>query len=291
LRSNIFVSTGAFKTRELSSILDICLEYDITNLELSSNVSRASYSLDALLAVRDRMRFLVHNYFPPEDTGLVLNLASGSDQIRGATLAFCKTAIDLCVRLGSPVYTVHSGFCYDPLPSQLGGHQSDLPRHPRRVAQEWFVEALGELRDYASASDVRLCIENNVVPAFNLVEGKNEIDLMSSTADFRDLIGNAALEDVSFLIDLGHLNVSATSERFDKMEFIDTVAPRTEVLHVSDNDGETDQHLPFGQDAWFIDTLSRFSDKLISIESYNLEPEQVVQCIEVVDGAIAGDRA
>ena len=287
MRGNIWVSTGAFKTNNLSEILAIAHVNGIYNIELSSSISLESYNEDALFNAPEKMRFLVHNYFPPEPSNLVINLASDDVNIRSKTLSFCKGTIDLCRLLGSGIYSVHSGFCFDPKQEQLGEFQLDIPRQSKPSAKRKFWESLRELMEYATIQDVILCIENNVVPIWNLVKGKNEIDLMSSLGDYKEFSKIDELKSIRFLVDFGHLKVSANSENFDPFQFVETIADRTEVFHLSDNDGSKDENRAFDKTAWFFPILGNFSDKIFVIEAYNLEIEEIHRCSELIETAIS----
>jgi len=287
LRDNVFVSTGAFRTKDLAEILDLGGREGITNLELSAGIDVNSYSESLLTDARPGFNFLIHNYFPPEPTNLVINLASGNVAKRQASLDFCKEAIDLCVRLSIPLYTVHSGFCYDPKPEELGAHQAHLPRIGLGEAKANFWESLATLQQYGAANGVEIAIENNIVPEYNLVDGKNEIDLMSSPVDYDEMFQLDELVAVKVLVDIGHLKVTARSEHFSMDQFMNVVEPRVAVLQLSDNDGVDDDGRGFDVNAWFVPHLSRFSDKYFVVEAHRLDFAEIHASLEVIDNAIA----
>ena len=79
----IYVSTGAFKTPDVASILDVCLERGIDRLELSSGTHFVDGMLDPVRRHHGRpMKYLVHNYFPPHPTPFVLNLGAIDEPAR-----------------------------------------------------------------------------------------------------------------------------------------------------------------------------------------------------------------
>ena len=106
----IYVSTGAFKTKNLSQILVICIRNEIHNLELSSGTDFAEGILEAVRYYHIKpLNYLVHNYFPPHKEPFVLNLASTSKIDSKRSLDHCRAAIDLATELGAPFYSVHAG--------------------------------------------------------------------------------------------------------------------------------------------------------------------------------------
>ena len=286
MNDNVFVSTNCFQGNNLESILSQASDLGITNIELSSGLSASGYSEKILENHLNDFRFIVHNYFPPEESGLVVNLASLDSQHRKASIEFCKSAIDLSKKLGGPVYGVHSGFAYDPSPSDLGQVQTHLERYPLEPVKNAFKDSLIEVLDHAEKTGVKLCIENNVMPAFNLIDGENLLDLMASTDDFAEFGQINELSNVGYLLDFAHLNVSSNAMNFSTEEFIQVVFDRVHELHVTGNDGITDQHGPVRADEWFLPHLKQFNDVPISIESFSPSTEDLMSSIEHVTTAI-----
>lgn len=283
---NLYISTNCFQGKNLGNILEQAADLKISNIELSSGLSSDGYDETILERNSDKFRFIVHNYFPPEDNGLVVNLASLDPDIRQASIAFCKHAIELAARYGSPVYGVHSGFAYDPSPSDLGEIQTHLPRHPLGPVKKAFEESLLTLLDHANKLDVNFCIENNVVPAFNLIDGENLLDLMTSPDDFNEFSEIEALSNVGYLLDFGHLNVSANAMNFSAQDFMRSVEGRVYQVQVTGNDGITDEHGAVAIDDWYLPHLSRFSDLPLSIESNSLDSDELLNSIKYVTNAM-----
>lgn len=269
--NNIYVSTGAFKEKTLAGILNLARENGFKNIELSSGVMLHDGLDEEVLRLPEEFAFLVHNYFPPESTGLVINLASGDDGIRCASIDFVKHSIDICGFVDSYYYSVHSGFCVDPKPENLGNEQSHLLRIPVEKAKLNFISSLQELLEHAKSRGVKLCIENNNIEKRNLIDGKNISDLMTGPKDFEEFMNIRELEEIGFLIDLGHLKVSAHTEGFMVEKFVEVTRDRIAMLHVSDNNGITDQHKPLSPDYWGFSILKQFRDIPFILEAYNLD--------------------
>jgi sugar phosphate isomerase/epimerase len=85
------------------------------------------------------------------------------------------------------------------------------------------------------------------------------------------------------LVDVGHVNVTAHALGFRREAFVDALAPHIGAFHLSDNDGQTDQNLCFGEDVWFFPLLRRFSHVPLVVEAYDLTWRQMEQQLRVLD--------
>ena len=61
--------------------------------------------------------------------------------------------------------------------------------------------------------------------------------------------------NVGLLLDVGHLKVSSLTLGFDLVEAMSRLLPLAEGFHLSENGGMADDHLSFGDDAWFLPHL------------------------------------
>jgi sugar phosphate isomerase/epimerase len=78
------------------------------------------------------------------------------------------------------------------------------------------------------------------------------------------------------LVDVAHARVSGTSLGFDPADFLRRVLPATNCVHLSDNNGEEDQNLPFAEESWFWPLLRPHADRLdFVIEVYKLPPDVI----------------
>lgn len=285
---SVFICTGAFKDKKIDDKIKIAKQIGIDNIELSSGVKLENDFLSILKNLPKDMNFLIHNYFPPEQNGLVINLASINEKNRKDSIEFCKNSIDLCSIVGSKYYSVHSGFCIDPNPEDLGKSQIHLKRTPKKEAENIFFESLKELLEYAKEKNIELCIENNVIESQNLIDGKNEIDLMANIEDYKKFILQKELEDISFLIDLGHLSVSSKSEKFSIDEFMDVVIPRVKMFHISDNNCFIDENKTVSKGYWAEDILRKNKEHIFVLEAYNLSPDEIVATKKYLDSLKKG---
>jgi sugar phosphate isomerase/epimerase len=265
--TDIFVSTCAFQARSLAEILDLADRAELRSIELSSGLGHEP-DLDAVLdwGRRRGFRFLVHNYFPPPADPFVLNLASGISIIRERSIAHCRQAIQLSKQLGASFYSVHAGFAFDVNPKELGTRLRPEAIVPMEEAYFLFVDSVLQLTEYSAEMGIKLAIENHVLAAKNLVGGRNKLLLMVRSEDFLRLAEDVPSPHLGFLIDVGHLAVSARSLSFDPSRFLEAVRHKVIGLHLSDNDAKEDQNLPFDSQAWFVPTLKSFTDTTLVLE-------------------------
>lgn len=250
---SIFVSTSCLPgVHPVASRISLYRSHGLDAIELGAGVSADKDGLSQVAGMG--CRFLVHNYFPPPSDPFVLNLASGDAGIRQQSLDFVSEALALTARLSALFYSVHAGFITDPtsfgtvsfvfpMPASTGEAQSAMDR---------FTTALEIALDHAQHLGVQLLIENNACS--HELCGK----LLLQTADeFLTLFRVLSSPDLGILLDTGHLNVTAHILGFDRMTFVDQVAPYVRAFHVHDNDGIADTHQPAQPGSWVFDVLCR----------------------------------
>jgi sugar phosphate isomerase/epimerase len=283
LPSDVYVSTNSFETWDLKAILAICGKHRLEALELSTV---DCWDPALLGSTVHPSRFLVHNYFPQPDTPFVLNLASQEADSLEQSRAHCRAAIDLSCRLGGDVYAAHAGYTADLPPDVLGHPERRAALLPERFASydrayATLVESAKELSAYARSRGVRFLIENHVLSARAGETGRRLL-LMVEARELARLSQDVDDPHFGLLVDVGHLKVSATTLGFDAHAFLDTVAPSTAALHLSDNDGIVDGHRPFGDDAWFLPRLRDFPDATVTIELSRLGVGQIMAVRDTV---------
>lgn len=286
-KKKIFVSSGAFKTNSLKEILEACALFGIVNLELSSAIE-FTYELKKKLFQHletHGLQYLVHNYFPPSKKPLVINLASDNKAILKASRNHCKQALDLCNQLNVPFYSFHAGFCFHAEPEHLGKCHVRLPRIRPEKSQAIFIESLQILSEYAQKYNINLAIENNVVTAFDLVDGKNSLLLGTRSDELLEILESVAAKNLYLLLDMGHLKISAKSLGFDPVEFIKITAPHTIEVHLSENDGASDTNKRITSKSWFWTPLQKYLARstYYVLEAYNLHPEEISDQLKLIE--------
>ena len=281
-----YVSSGAFRSRSVEEFVGCALDMGLDRIELGS---AARWTPDVLRPVRDTakrsIRYLVHNYFPPHERPFVLNLAAADPDVLRQSREHCRTALDLTSELGAPFYSVHAGFAFAARPEDLGADLTHAPRVPLEEAHRIFVESLRDLCAYAASRRLLVAIENNVIAPFNLVGGQNRLGLCATADELVRTYKDVGAENLGFIIDVGHLKVTANALKFDSYAFLESVAPWVVAFHLSDNDGLADQNLPFRDDAWFAPLLAGFPRATMILEAYNLDPPAIRDACATIERA------
>jgi len=270
MKTNVFISSGAFQTHDLDAILGVCRQRQLKGLELGSRIafSEDMFSrLKTFLGAGDT-ELLIHNYFPPPAEPFVLNLASDDPAVLARSREHCLEALQWCARFRVPFYSVHAGFCFHASPEDLGGDLTGLPRILKDKAEAVFVESLKELARAAAVEGIDILVENNVLTPSNCVNGANDLMLGVTSDDLLRILEGAGGSHLGILLDVGHLKISAGSLGFSAEEFIRDLGPYVRAVHMSENNGRQDTHRPVAEDSWFWPFVL---EGLPSCEAYVLE--------------------
>jgi sugar phosphate isomerase/epimerase len=288
----IYVSTGAFKTRSVLAIIEQALQSGLHHIELASGAAWAPGMLDAVRKTAGfPIHYLVHNYFPPHQDPFVLNLAASDKVILQRSQEHCRQAVDLCQELGASFFSVHAGFAFAGKPDNLGRDVTNLPRVSLEEAHETFIQNLRNLCAYADGKQIQVLVENNVLHPFNVIGGKNRLGLCATAEDIIRTRDDVRAANLAFLIDVGHLNVTANSLHFDRETFLDKIGPYVAAFHLSDNDGTADQNRPFGDEAWFLPRLADFPHATMILEAYSLNVPEILETCRAIERACQRVRA
>lgn len=133
---------------------------------------------------------------------------------RAAFQEFCR-ALDGAAQIGARLMTVH--------------YLSIPPLFPPERCPEWHLEVLGPLCIRASEMGVTVILEN--APT-----SQGQIDHIAHILD--------AIPGLGFHLDSGHTQVEGGTDMFDT--YLERFRVRLLHVHLSENDGSRDQHLPLG---------------------------------------------
>ncbi len=166
-----------------------------------------------------------------------LNPASLNPGIRDETLYQLKETLDLAVKIGAKAITTHPGLIHR------------LEDRVRDMAKFYSIETLTEANKYAEDVGVIFSVEN----------------MPHRYAYFC----NTAQEHAYFLekcgchatVDLGHANTSEDPESFLELK-------NTYYYHLSDNNGEKDQHLALGDGTLNLDLINGVNRGIIELDNY-----------------------
>ena len=280
----VFVSSGAFSgIKSLEQLLPVCESYQIMNIELASGL-KANENLVQTLKFKNKLNFLLHNYFPAPSRPFVLNLADLNSDNRNRSITFVENALKTCSACNIPFYSVHAGFVANLTPDDLGRPERqkfDITQSQYELSLTYFAHSICKLSKLAKSLGVKLLIENNVhaVP-----DSKLSHLLLSTTEDICRFFEQYSDENLGFLLDVAHLKVSSNHLDFDRYAAIECLSPWISALHLSDNDGYRDTNDLCRTDSWFWEPINQnCTNSVVPIlESYRLQPDQIKRQIDLI---------
>ena len=277
----IYTSTSCLKSSK--NILMVLNEYEklgIENVELGS--VHSYFNIKELK--KFDFNYTIHNYFPPPKIPFNFNLASQDKKIKKNSISLAKKAIDLCRKIDSSLYTFHAGFVIDP--KQLGS-KFNYENIPERITSiTTFLDSVSEIIDFANIYGIRLAMEPNVVQEFNLVDGKNSLLLFAELDEIEILFKFFKKTELGILLDLGHIAVTSHWLRFNREHFVKKLIKNVAAIHISNNNGLSDQHKSLTKNCWQIKVLKQFRGMPIILESMNLTPMQIKNNLEIIENTI-----
>ena len=194
---------------------------DCSELSDEHGFELLSRSDDILQTAKDFADFIKARNFEISQGHLWLKIKICSDET--ALTKLCRW-IDLYEAIGIKNMVLHC----DNLVGTTLSRQEKIERN---------VEKLRILAEYIKDKDITICLEN-LRP-----HSPEETDLIDKTADdllyIIDQIGSPRF---GICLDTGHLNLTVKNQR----EFILKAGKKLKALHITDNEGVTDQHMmPF----------------------------------------------
>lgn len=154
-----------------------------------------------------------------------LNPTSQYEEIRKLTLERGKESIRKCSLINGDVVTIHPGRCW-----------VRKTNRPSKTCKNWFREYKEKLSKLADEYNIDISIET----------GTHEANYPSSIKDF--LKETEDQENVGITIDIGHCFLSELGPENKKSEWIAKLIKKTQGklknVHIHDNDGHSDLHLP-----------------------------------------------
>lgn len=271
---NCHLSSSCFPGQSMEEVLRICETEGIYDVEWSApHPLKSVEEIQKLLGFyKDKgFSFVPHNYFPPRREDFVLNIASADQHIIDLSLGLVKDMLDVAQATGMSVYGIHAGYLADPVVGEDGMFRFPDKTIKADQAVKNAVKFIETIKPMFNDTGVQLILEN----LFPLKEG--EYSLNCSFEEIKDLI-EAVGPDVGLLLDLGHLNVTCELRRIPRNKFISRYlseyGSRIHEVHLSENGGRKDEHLPVLNGSWQLDMIDE-------IETIKLKDrEHRIYCLE-----------
>lgn len=187
--------------------------------------------VDTVKRIKEELRIGFTVHAPMKDT----HLGSLNRKIREVSIAEIRSSLDLARSIGASLVVVH---CAAGIAAMPGGEWSKGEYHlPSRKDDELLqqeallVRAVKDLADYAP--DILIGLENLVFPH----------ELYRSPEEMRELVKKVNRSNVGVTLDAGHAVVSG----YKPVDFINLLGDNIFHIHLHDNHGVVDEHLPLGE--------------------------------------------
>ncbi len=279
----ISISTCAFSNQTTIKTVKQYIDLGFSYIELSGGL-HSSDLVKKLIMLKNETMFFVHNYFPPPENPFVFNLASSDKTIISLSIQHACKAIQLAAQLGNPIYSFHAGYLINLQPDELGKNISRRKLLNREEGLERFLEQVQFLSNVAKKEGVTLLIENNVVSQANYSQFGCNPFLMATPGETEYIMKNSPA-NVSLLLDIAHLKVSAKTLGFDPRKMFKICDPWVKAYHLSDNDGSADTNDPITENSWFWRHL-KSGMLFYSLEFKNIKIQQLINQYHLTDRMI-----
>ena len=268
--SMIYISSSCLKNTKINQSVEQLAIEGFKNIELSGGTNLYEGYIDDLLELKDKynLKYLLHNYFPPPKEPFMLNIASLNNELFEKSIEHCLNALQVCKILGSRKYGIHAGFLIDFAPSEAGKKIQLKKVNDRAVAIDRIAQAWIKITEEAGNA-IDLYIENNVLSKTNhdTYKGDNPF-LLTDHKTYLELLEKV---DFKILLDLAHLKVSCHTLGLNFFDQSNELIKNTDYLHVSGNNGLSDQNYGIKNDSSIIEFLENkdLSNMTLTLEVYS----------------------
>jgi len=163
------------------------------------------------------------------------NLSSLKECIRRASVKFVQECVELASRLDADLLVVHAG-----------SYPGDLPNNLMNKARDQLHRSFSELTKVAVNSGVIIGVENK--------QKSEDRELVLYPDEHLEIVEAFRDQGVRAVLDIGHAH-TANCDLADYTRLLDDLIIE---LHLHDNNGISDDHLPLGEGS--IDLLSFFEE-------------------------------
>ena len=137
------------------------------------------------------------------------------------------------------------------------------------------------LNNFAKKNKVKLLIENNVISKKNFKIFKGNPLLLTSPDEILKFFKKLPKE-IGFLLDVGHLKVSAKTENFNLHIAMNKLRKIVKGYHLSENNGLEDQNKNFSNKVWFLNYLKKNLD-YYTLEIYNTNLKKIYKTKKMLE--------
>lgn len=253
----IYVSSSCLKNKYISETVEQLALVGIRYIELSGGTDYYPDLEEDLIKLKKKydLYYTCHAYFPPPKEPIVVNLASCDDDIYQKSISHYENCIQFMEKLDCKTLSVHAGFLIRIEAGKIGKRLDCAVIYNEEKAYDRFCSAYAYLSNLCQKKGITLYLENNVLSEENYQEFQQHNYLMMT--DYDSILMMNKKIDFNLLLDLGHLHVSANTLNLDFCEECNKLKRYVKWLHVSENDGITDQHYPIIRESVISDELGK----------------------------------
>lgn len=266
--NNIFISTACLKgDKNYDRVINEFIDNDIKNIELTG--VHPFLKIDELEKKINNFKnkgveFTFHNYFPPPKKPIVLNFLTTNPDLKKECKEIISNAIKLAKKTGTSIYAFHPGYYREAEINPKGyfdfyGKRRKDFEYGLNIFKNEFIDFYKSLEIDNNNSQIKLAFEN----LFPNPDGTND-SFMCTYEEIEKIFFEAEIKKInlSLLIDLGHLAISANILKFDKIVFLNKIienfGDKIVEIHISENDFKRDLHNRIFKGSWQLDALKLF---------------------------------
>jgi sugar phosphate isomerase/epimerase len=286
-----YLSSSCFRNSSVEEAINECISLNVNHVEMSApHKYQNNQELSVIFKnyLEKGIKFNIHNYFPPQKKNFVLNIASDKEEVRENCNSLVTSTLDLCEVSKSKVYAIHAGYLSNASGINNGFFEFEKKKLSYDLAIENSASFLNKINDKFSKTKTKLAVEN-LFPAVS-----KKLSLFCNLSEIKELMQKLP-SSVGLLLDFGHLNVTSNIENFDKFkfleEYIELFGDRIFEIHMSENNGLKDEHLPVLKGSWQLEALSMIknfnlksdNEIVICLESRNANKEEIKESLETIN--------
>lgn len=281
----IYVSSSCVRNNTIAAIIRQLAESGIKNIELSGGTDFYDGLEGDLIALKQRydLQYACHAYFPPPAEPFVVNLASCNDKIYKQSIEHYICCIEMLKRVECPVLSIHAGFLVEIGTSEIGRKLSGKNVYDEGKAYERFCTAYEKIARLCHDNRINFFLENNVLSAENYKEfGFHNYMMMT---DYASIMKMKRQLKFNLLLDLGHLHVSARTLGLNYVEECDKLKSYVEWIHLSENDGISDEHKPLRKNSEIIKEFNKIFKPEVNVTLETVGSiEDILSSLNVANG-------
>lgn len=283
----VYISTSCVNETSLNKCLRLLVDAGIRNIELSGGMVYQEDMLNVLLDFKRQymLNYQLHNYFPPAPKPFVLNITSNVRASRQQSLNFIRRSIEMCGALGIDRYMVHAGYLSELTPPISGDRfvLASANKTTKQKAWDLMLDSLTKMNAWGKHEGIKIGLEN-LFPF-----GDDNRSLLTHYNDIRRYLEMIEGQcNVGLLLDLGHIAIAASHFGFDKKTVVDMLFEsyphKLLGVHLSENDGINDLHLPLEKGSWQLEITKRIKELYvpITLESRNLDKGSIISQYKLI---------